>query len=274
MESSSPGFTVLDYLLDLHELVSIESVMPSNHLTLFCPLLLLPSIFPSIRVFSNGSILHIRWPKYWNFSFSISLSNEYSRLTSFRIDWIDLLAVQGTLKSPLQHHSLEASIRCSAFFMVQLSHPYMTAVKATALTIGTFVGKWCLCFLTCCLGLSQLSFKEQASSNFMAAVTIDSDFRAQENEICHCFQFSPSICHEVMGLDTKISIFWMLSFKPTFSLSSFTLIKRLFSSSSISAIRVVSSAYLKLLIFLLAISWFYLMSHPVWHFARCTLHIS
>jgi len=109
----------------LLKLMSIESVMPSNHLVLCCPLLLLPSIFPSIRVFSNESVLHIRWPKYWSFSFSISPSNEYSGLISFRMDWLDLLAIQGTLKSLLQHHSSKASIfRCSAFFIVQLSHPH------------------------------------------------------------------------------------------------------------------------------------------------------
>ena len=114
----------------LLKLMSIESVMPSNHLILCRPLLLLPSVFPSIRVFSNESVLHIRWPKYWNFRFSISPSNEYSRLVSFRIDWLDLLAVQGTVKSLLHHHSSEASVlQCSAFFIVQLSHPYMTTGK-------------------------------------------------------------------------------------------------------------------------------------------------
>ena len=116
--------------------------MPSNHLILCHPLLLLPPIPPNIRVFSNESVLHIRRPKDWSFSFSISLSNEYSGLISFRMDWFDLLAVQGTLKSLLQHHSSKASILwCSAFFMVQLSHPYMTTRKTTALTIWTFVGK-------------------------------------------------------------------------------------------------------------------------------------
>ena len=128
--------------------MSIESVMPSNHLILCCPLFLLASIFPSIRVFSNESVLHIRWPKYWNFSFSISPSNEYSGLISFRIDWLDLLAVQGTLKSLLQHHSSKASIPWhSAFFIVQLSHPYMTTRKTIALTTRTFVAKQCFCFL-------------------------------------------------------------------------------------------------------------------------------
>ena len=110
----------------LLKLISIESVMPSNHLILCCPLLLLPSIFPSIRVFSSEPVLRVRWPKYWNLSFSINPSNEYSELISFRIEWLDVLAVQGTLKSLLQHHSSKASILwCSAFFIVQLSHPYM-----------------------------------------------------------------------------------------------------------------------------------------------------
>ena len=122
--------------------MSIELVMPSNHLIRCCPLLLPPSIFPSIKVFPNEYILCIRWPKYWSFSFSISLSNEYSGLISFRMDWLDLLAVQGTLKSLLQHHSSKASIlQPSAFFMVQLSHPYMNPGKTIALTRCTFVGK-------------------------------------------------------------------------------------------------------------------------------------
>ena len=119
----------------LLKLMSIESVMPSNHLILCSPLLLLPSVFPSIRVFSNESGLCIRWPKYWSFSISINLSSEYSGLISFRMDWLDLLAVQGTFKSLLQHHSSKASILwCSAFFIVQLAHPYMTAGKTIALT--------------------------------------------------------------------------------------------------------------------------------------------
>ena len=122
--------------------MSIKSVMPSSHLILCGPLLLLPSISPSIRVFSNESALRIRWPKYWSVSFGISPSGEYSRLISFGIDWLDLLAVQGTLKILFQHHSSKASIlRCSAFFTVQLSHPYMTTGKTLALTRWTFVGK-------------------------------------------------------------------------------------------------------------------------------------
>ena len=137
---------------------------PSNHFILCHPILLLPSIFPSIRVFSNESALCIRWPKYWSFSFNISPSNEYSGLISFRMDWLDLLAVQGTLRSLLQHHSSKASIlRLSVFFMVQLSYPYRTTGKTIALTIWTFVGK----------------------------VTVCSDFGAQENKIYHYVQFFP-----------------------------------------------------------------------------------
>ena len=128
MNCSMPGFPVCHQLLELAQIMSIELVMPSNHLILCRPLLLLPSIFPSIKVFSNESVLHIRWPKYW--SFSISPSNEYSRLISFRIDWFDLLSVQETLKSLLQHHNSKASVlQCSAFFMVQLSHPHITTGK-------------------------------------------------------------------------------------------------------------------------------------------------
>ena len=139
----------------LLKLMSIKSVMPSNHLILCHPLLLLPSIFPSIRVFSSESVLHIRWPKFWSFSFSISPFSEYSRLLSFGMDWLDLLVVQGTLKSLFQHHSSKASIlRCSALFIVQLSHPYMTTGKTIALTRQTFVGKITSLLLKCCLGWS------------------------------------------------------------------------------------------------------------------------
>ena len=148
---ASLSFTITWSLV---KLLSIEWVKLSNHLILCYPLLLLPSIFPSITFFPSGSALCIRWPKHWNFSFSISPSNEYSELISFRIDWLDLLAVQGTLKSLLQHHNMKASIlQHSAFFMVQISYPYMTTGKTTALTIWIFVSKmmskWCHC-----LGLS------------------------------------------------------------------------------------------------------------------------
>ena len=139
MDWGTPGFPVHHQLL---ELASIELVMPFNHLILYCPLLLLPSIFPSIGVFFNKSVLHIRWPKYWSFSFNISPSSKYSGLISFRIDWFDLPAVRGSLKSLLQHHSSKASILwLSAFFIVQLLHPYVTTGKTTALTLRTFIGK-------------------------------------------------------------------------------------------------------------------------------------
>ena len=136
------GLPIHHQLLESTQTHSIELVMPSNDLILCRPLLLLPWVFPSIRVFSNESALHIRWPKYWSFSFNISPSNEHPGLVSFRIDWLDLLVVQGTLKSLLQHHSSKASIpRCSAFLIVQLSHPYMTTGKTIALIRWTFVGK-------------------------------------------------------------------------------------------------------------------------------------
>ena len=142
MDCSTPHSSVLHYLLDFFKFLSIESVILSNQFILCCPLLFLPSIFPSIRVFSNESAVSIRWSKYWGFCFSNSSFIEDSGLISFRIGWFDLLAVQGTLKSLLQHHSSKASILwCSAFFTVQLSHPYMTTGKTIALTRWTFVGK-------------------------------------------------------------------------------------------------------------------------------------
>ena len=152
---STPGLPAHHQLLSLPKPMSTESVMPSNHLILCHPLLLLPSIFPSIRVFSNESALRIRWPKYRSFSLNISPSNEHTGLISFRMDWLDLLVVQETLKSLLQHHSSKASILWrSAFFRVQLSHPYMTTGKTIALTRCTFVGKVMCLILICCLGWS------------------------------------------------------------------------------------------------------------------------
>ena len=139
MDCSTPGLPVHHQSQSFLKLMSMESVMPSSHLIL-CRPLLLPSVFPSIKVFSNESALHMRWPKYWSFSFNISPSNENPGLISFRMDWLNLLAVQGTLKSLLQHHSLKASVpQCSAFFIVQLSHPYMTTGKTIALTRRTSV---------------------------------------------------------------------------------------------------------------------------------------
>ena len=176
----------------LPKLMSNESVMPSNHLILCRPLLFPPSIFPSINL-SNESVLPIRWPKYWSFSFNIHPSNEYSGLISFRMDWLDLLAVQGTLKSLLQYHSSKASVvPCSAFFIVQLSHPYMTTRKTIALTRWTFVGK-AMSLLFNMLSILVITFlpRSRCFLNFTAAVTIYSDFGAQENKVCHCFHCSP-----------------------------------------------------------------------------------
>ena len=164
-ELQMPGFLVLHYLSQFAQTPVhwVSDAIQLSHLLL--TLLLMPSIFPRIRVFSNESALHTKWPKYWRFSFSISLSNEYSVLISFRIDWFDLLAVQGTLKN-LQHHSSKASnLWCSAFFMIQLSHPHMTVVKSIALTIWTFVSR-CLCFLICCIMRHNFYSKEQVSFSF------------------------------------------------------------------------------------------------------------
>ena len=224
--------------------------MPSNHLILYHPLLL-PSIFPSIRGFSNESALLIRWSKSW--SFSISPSSEYSGLISFRMDWLDLCAVQGTLKSLLQHHSSKASIlQCSAFLMVQLSHPDMTTGKTIGLTTWTFVGKVMSLLFNMMSRLVIAFLPRSKHLNFMAAVTICSDFGAQENKVYHRFHCFPIYLPWSDVTRCLDLFFWMLSFKPTFSLSSSTFSKRLFSSS-LSAIRVVSSAYLRLLIFLPAI---------------------
>ena len=155
MDFSMPGSLSITNSLSLLKLMSIESVMPSNHLIFCRPRLLPPSIFPSIRVFSKESVLRIRWSKYWSLSFIINPSNEYSGLISFKMDWLDHFAVQGTLKSLPQHHSSKASIlRHSAFFMVEPLHPYTTTGKTIALTRWTFVGKVMSLLLICCLGLS------------------------------------------------------------------------------------------------------------------------
>ena len=167
-----------------------------------------PAFYHS-RADSSESALHLRWPKSWSFSFSISPSNEHPGLICFRMDWMDLLAVQGTLKSLLQHHSSKTSILwCSAFFMVQLSHPYMTTGKAIALTVRTFVSKVMSLLFTM---LSRLVIAFLPKSNcllfFVAAVPICSDFGAQENKACHCFHYFPIYLQEVMGSDAMISVF-------------------------------------------------------------------
>ena len=174
--------------------MSIESVMPSDHLILYCPLLLLPSIFPSIRVFSNKSALHIRWPKYW--SFSISPSNEYSGLISFRMDWLGLRAVQGTLMSLLQHHSSKASIlQHSTFFIVQLSHPYMIIGKITALTIWIFVGKvMSLLFNT--LSRFIIAFLPRSKRLLILWLQLPSAMILKPKTIkCHCHEHNEKVIH-------------------------------------------------------------------------------
>ena len=196
--------------------MSIESVMPSNHLILCHSLLLLPSIFPIIRVFSNESDLRIRWPKCW--SFSISPSSEYSGLMSFRMNWLDLLAVQGTLKSLLQHYSSIASILwCSAFFIVQLSHPYMNTGITIALTRWTFVDKD-MSLLFNMLSRFVIAFLPRSKRLLISCLQLQSAVILEPKKMKSVTVsiVSPSICHEVMGPDAMIFIFWMLSFKPGF----------------------------------------------------------
>ena len=323
MDCSTPGFLSITNSQSLLKLTSIELVTPSNHLTLCRPLLLLPSILPSIKVFSNESVLCIRWSKYRSFSFSISPANDYSGLISFRMDWLDLLAVQGTLKSLLQHHSSKASILwCSAYFMVQLSHPYMTTGKTEPLSRWAFVKKVMSLFFNM-LSRLVITFPVRSKCLLISWPQSPSAVILEPKKIKSVIVsiVTPSICHEVLGPDAMILVFWRLTFKPAFKLSSFTFIKRLFSSSSLSAIseksevvqscptlcnptdcslpcssihgifqatvlewvaisfsrgssqprdgtKVVSSAYLRLLIFLLEIL-IPLVSHPAQHFTWC-----
>ena len=183
--------------------------MPSSHLILCHPLLLPPSIFPSIRVFSNESVLRIRWPKYWSFSFSISPSNEHPGLISFRMDWLDLLAVQGTLKSLLQHHSSKTSIlRRSAFFIVQLSYPYMTTGKIVALTGQTFVGK-VMSLLFNMLSRLVITFLPRSKCLLISWLQSPSTVILEPKKIKYVTvsPVSPSICHEVMGPDAMSLVF-------------------------------------------------------------------
>ena len=203
------AFVSITNSLSLLKFMSIESVMPSNHLILCRPLLLLPSIFPSIRVFFNESVLRIRWPKYWSFSFNISPSNEYSGLISFRIDWLDLLPVQGTLKSLLQHHSSKASIlQCSAFFIVQLSHPYMTNGKTISSTRWTFVGK-VMSLLSNMLSRLIIAFLPRSKCLLISWLQSPSAviLERPQNKSLTISIVSPSVCHEVMGLDAMILVF-------------------------------------------------------------------
>ena len=188
--------------------------MSSNHLILYCPLLLPPWIFPSIRVFSNESVLRIRWPKYWSFSFSISLSVEYSGLISFRMDWLDLLAVQGTLKSLLQHHSSKASILwCSAFSIVQLSHPHVTTGKTIALTRWTFVGQVMSLFFNM-LSRLDITFLPRSKCHLISWLQSPSVVILElKNIVCYCFHCFPiylpwsdgTWCHDLSFLNVVFS---------------------------------------------------------------------
>ena len=189
--------------------MSTELVIPPNHLILCRPLLLLPSIFPNIRVFSNESVLLIRWPKYWSFSFNISLSNEHPGLISFRIDWLDLLVVQGTLKSLLQHHSSKASIvQCPALFIVQLSHPYMTTGKTIALTKQTFVDK-VMSLLFNMLSRLVITFLPRSKCLLISWLQSPSAVILEPKKMksATVSTVPPSFCHEVMGPDAMILIF-------------------------------------------------------------------
>jgi len=202
---ASLSFTLSWSLL---KLMPIESVMPFNHLIVCHPIIPLPSMFPSIRVFSHESVLPIRWPKYWSFKFSISPSNEYSRLISFRIDWFDLLAFQGTLESLFQQHSLKASIlHHSAFFMVQLSHPYVTTGKNRALTIRTFVSKVMSLHFT--LSRFVIAFFPRDKRLLISWLQLPSTviWKPEKMKSVTVSIVSPSICHEGMQLDAMIFVF-------------------------------------------------------------------
>ena len=255
MNRSMPGLPVhhqLPEFTETHVDRVNDAIQPSHPLSSPSPPAPNPSQHRSL--FQWVSYSHQR-AKVLEFSFNISSSNEHTGLISFRMDWLDLLAVQGTLKSLLQHHSPKASIlRCSAFFMVQLSHPYMTTGKTIALTRWTFVDKvMSLLFNT--LSRLVITFLPRSKHLLISWLQSPSVVILESKKIKSdtVSTVSPSISHEGMGPDAMILVFWMLSFKPTFSLSSFTFIKRLFSSSSLSAIRGVSPAYLRLVVFLPAI---------------------
>ena len=212
---ASLSFTISQSLL---KLMSIESVMPSNHLILCHPLLLLPPIFPGIRVFYNESVLPIRWPKYWSFKLTINPTNEYSGLISFRIDWFALLVVQG-----LSRVFSNTTVQKYQFFMFQLSHPYMTTGKTIALTRQTFVGK-VMSLLFNMLSRLVIAFLPKSKRLLISWLQSTSAVILELKKIksATISVVSPSICHEVMGLDAMIFLFWVLSFKPIFSLSAFS----------------------------------------------------
>ena len=249
--------------------------MASSHLILCRPLLLLPPIPPSIRVFSNESTLHIRWPKYWSFSFSISPSNKHPGWICFRKDWLDLLAVQGTLKSLLQHHSSKASILWrSAFFTVQISHPYMTTRKIIALTSWTFVGK-VMSLLLNMLSRLVITFLPRSKCLLISQVQSPSAVILEPPKMKSLTVsiVSPSICYEVMGPNAMILIFWMGSLSQMFH-SPLSLPSR----GSLVPLHFLPWGWCHLIMYsywyFSRISSFKLLLHPVGHFSWCTLHIS
>ena len=255
MDCSMPGFSVyhqLSELAQIHVNPVTDAIQPFHPLSSLSPPIF--NLSQHQDLFQRVSSLH-HMAKVLEFQLQHHSFQWIFKTDFFGIDWFDLFAIQGIIRSVLQHHSSKASpvLWYSAFFMVQISHPYMTTGKTIALTRWTFVSK-VMSLLFNMLSRLAIAFssKEQASFNVMAAVTICSDFGAQQNKICYFSVVSPSICHELMGPDAMIFIFWMLSFKTAFSFSSFRFIKTLFSSS-LFAISVLSSAYLRLLIFLPAI---------------------
>ena len=268
---ASLSFTISQNLLKLK---SIDSMMLSNHLILCYPLLLLPLIFPSLRIFSNESVLLIRWPKYWSSSLNIKPSNEYSELISFRIDWFDLLPVQGMLENLLQHNSKASILWCSAWFMVQLSHPYMTTGKTIACIIQIFVSK-VMSLLFNMLSSFAIAFlprnKHLLISQLQSLSTMI--LEPKKRKFVTVSTFSQSICNEVMGSDAMILMFWMLSFKPAFH-SPFLPSSR----GSLVPLHFLPLKWYHLHIwgclYFLWQSWLQLMIHPAWHFTWCSLHRS
>ena len=262
-----PCFPISQSLL---KFMSIESMMPSNHLILCCPFTPMPSIIPSIRVFSNESVLPIRWEKYW--SFSISPSNECSGLIFFRIDWFDLLAVQRTLKS-LHHHSSKSLIlQCSAFFMVQLSYPYMTTGKTIALTIQTFVGKD-MSLLSNTLSRFVIAFLPRRRRLLISWLqSLSTVILKPKKIVCRCFYFFPiyfswsdgTKCHDLSILNVE--------FKLDFSLTSFT-----FITGSLVPFGFLPLKWYHLHIrdywYFFQQSWLQFMSYPAWSFTWCNLHV-
>ena len=270
MNHSTPGFPVHHQppeLTKIHIQWLKDANQPFHPLSSPSPQ---PPIPPSIRVFSNESTLHMRWPKYWSFNFSIIASKEIPHLLQNGLVG-SLCSPRDSQESSPTPQFKSINFRCSAFFTVQLSHPYMSTGKTIALTRWTFVDK-VMSLLLNMLSRLVINFLPRSKRLLILWLQLPSAVILEPPKI-KSDTVSPSIFHEVMGSDAMIFIFWMLSFKPTFSLSTFTFIKRLFISSSLSAIRVVSSAYLRYWHFSRQ-SWFQLVFLPVQHFSWCTLHIS